>query len=896
MHYHKKKQMRKLLCTIFFLMGIIVFGQCPTTITATFNVTNSTCTNNGTITVNTNIPTGTTVTYTLYQVNPDNSLEPPVNQVNDKIFDNLEPSQYKIIVTCDSDSEDFFVTVGGSYTPISNVSATVSGVCTTFTAGGTINVTGITGGTAPYQISAILNTNPDYSDNLSQYTVTNVTSFPVNLPADDGFGTYQIRVKDACGAYFTISRDILKTIATPHRTNYTLINNTDCTTQQAGLSNFSFTDPSGSTIPLSAFGTAGVKVKIWEQTGSCPTTEPTTTPIFNQTITSSNASNTFNLPIVSSKKYVFALTSPCGETTIFCRDLNSAMTTDFTVFTTNSGCGAAETMRIRGSSNQFFAFPVTVNVYSGGTATGTPVYTSSSLTSAGALNGWSTPSSGLALGTYTVEYTDKCGVKYTKTVSVTKPADPANTALTANVTYLRNQCVAASNLIIDQTGTTQVSIEFTNYVENLVNSTVEIISGPNNVGQTGVFQGNRYFIFNELLPGGTYTVKVSSTGTGCSTTPRNYTFTIPPGTTGLIQTLTSTATSTCTGTGTVTSTINYNGGYTREVELLNASGTVIGTSTNGTFANLSAGNYTTRLKITPACDTSKTYYIEGSQVSIATSTSGPRILAKTGIICEDANGNPTSTGSVYLSLVGGSPRVLEYREQGTTTWTLFSSNAGDTEVVTGLTPYKTYEFKVTSCGKTFITKVKITVMRSIRVENTRQPCYNQSYTLVSPRFPGVTYEWKDPNGVVIGTNRNYYFPNYTSANDGTYTLTVKWGSCATRVATTVLNGNLCGQNLGGCYKDARTDGQILDTKHGITAFGRAGSDNSNWPMERKGGHTALESSTKGFVINRLTLAQISAIPTENLVEGMMVYDITNDCLKIYNGTEWKCFTDQTCPD
>ena len=101
-----------------------------------------------------------------------------------------------------------------------------------------------------------------------------------------------------------------------------------------------------------------------------------------------------------------------------------------------------------------------------------------------------------------------------------------------------------------------------------------------------------------------------------------------------------------------------------------------------------------------------------------------------------------------------------------------------------------------------------------------------------------------------------------------------------------------------CYKPAQTSGTILDTNHGITALGRAGADNSNWPMVRKGAWTALEAKTKGFVVNRLTDAQIAAIPSANLVEGMMVYNITQDCLQINvdgTATGWKCFNTQTCP-
>ena len=102
-----------------------------------------------------------------------------------------------------------------------------------------------------------------------------------------------------------------------------------------------------------------------------------------------------------------------------------------------------------------------------------------------------------------------------------------------------------------------------------------------------------------------------------------------------------------------------------------------------------------------------------------------------------------------------------------------------------------------------------------------------------------------------------------------------------------------------CYKSAVSSGTALNTNHGITALGRAGADNSNWPMVRKGAWTVLEAKTKGFVVNRLIDAQINAIPGANLKEGMMVYNITQDCLQInIDGTPngWKCFNSQTCPD
>lgn len=98
-----------------------------------------------------------------------------------------------------------------------------------------------------------------------------------------------------------------------------------------------------------------------------------------------------------------------------------------------------------------------------------------------------------------------------------------------------------------------------------------------------------------------------------------------------------------------------------------------------------------------------------------------------------------------------------------------------------------------------------------------------------------------------------------------------------------------------CYKTPVTvAGNPVPVKHGITALRRAGSTSTEWPGVRQSAWTVLESKSKGFVVNRLTTAQITAITLP--VEGMMVYDTDANCLKIYNGTVWNCFTSQTCPD
>lgn len=117
-----------------------------------------------------------------------------------------------------------------------------------------------------------------------------------------------------------------------------------------------------------------------------------------------------------------------------------------------------------------------------------------------------------------------------------------------------------------------------------------------------------------------------------------------------------------------------------------------------------------------------------------------------------------------------------------------------------------------------------------------------------------------------------------------------------------------------CYRPAlTTGGSTLDTKVGITSLSRAGADDvDKWPMIRKGGWLALESKTKGFVVNRVLFTDDDnnpltpdvpvGIPATDFVEGMMVYDNTNKCMKMFTlkkgdvSQAWHCISTQTCPN
>lgn len=109
---------------------------------------------------------------------------------------------------------------------------------------------------------------------------------------------------------------------------------------------------------------------------------------------------------------------------------------------------------------------------------------------------------------------------------------------------------------------------------------------------------------------------------------------------------------------------------------------------------------------------------------------------------------------------------------------------------------------------------------------------------------------------------------------------------------------------GVCYKPGITTGTALDTKVGITALGRAGVNADNWPMLRKGGWIALESKTKAFVPNRVAFSAGNPVGIDpaNFVEGMMVFDTIDKCMKMYTqkagepSMAWHCISTQTCPD
>ena len=93
-----------------------------------------------------------------------------------------------------------------------------------------------------------------------------------------------------------------------------------------------------------------------------------------------------------------------------------------------------------------------------------------------------------------------------------------------------------------------------------------------------------------------------------------------------------------------------------------------------------------------------------------------------------------------------------------------------------------------------------------------------------------------------------------------------------------------------CYKSPNTDTPSGYTKVGITVQKKQDA----WPENIPNGWIALESKEKGFVITRVSHvggtdgSPVSTDAVTEPKEGMMVYDIADQCVKLYNGTVWNC--------
>ncbi|MCQ9635642.1 hypothetical protein MP477_11790 [Chryseobacterium sp. WG23] len=89
------------------------------------------------------------------------------------------------------------------------------------------------------------------------------------------------------------------------------------------------------------------------------------------------------------------------------------------------------------------------------------------------------------------------------------------------------------------------------------------------------------------------------------------------------------------------------------------------------------------------------------------------------------------------------------------------------------------------------------------------------------------------------------------------------------------------------------------TPDGFTKFGiTVQQKNAAWPENIPNGFIALESKNKGFVITRVQHVSQTPQPGDAVAdpkEGMLLYDIQDKCVKLYNGTEWKC-VEKSCND
>lgn len=764
--YPKTLSMKKTLLGLIVLFFIFIkcvpaYAQCPASLTISLvSVTDASCPDNGVVVLG---GTGLGNPAVIYKIVSGPSHAG--TQQSSHIFNSLSAGVYLFRATCLTQTADITVTINNSYNPINpNFSINVGDVCQYYIPGGTITITGATGGSAPLQYSFIKNAAANYDDALSVYGYTNSYSATT-------WGTYQVRVKDACGVFVTrtINMQPLYPPATFSGANIDL-NDVACDSARIW---FWMADDNNEGISLSGY--PKLRFNIFEKSGTGGCVKGV---LFKSVELLNTDYETFVIP---KRDMVIEIVTPCGDTRVSCYDYpdNDSLKTYWQPII--NGCGTVPdpyTFSIRHQNNNYSKTPITIKLYNNNT--NTLLQTVNSTT-----NYHATTFNGLPLDDYRIIVTDACN--NADTVLITPPVGAPGIAPVDYGTYVDKECTY-------ENGKTTVKLGITGLISNVNSSIITITSGPDNIGATASPDSyNGVYRFFALTPGATYGFDLNN---GCTITP--LTFTVPGDSWRIVTfTMNPTVDQQCGGAGTIDANIVYTGWGLRRSELWQGS-TKISQNNSGVYTNVLPGTYTIK-GIAEMTWCSNTTYKEITEVvTVLSNGTVPQVLHKYGFICEDAFGIAGSTGKATIEIAGFGPFKYDIKRISPSPQVSFINvavNAPASYTFDNLDAYAVYSVLITdNCGKSAVTEVVVGNIGNLDLERNGNPCTGSSYLVSVQEITGATYSWvKQGSTVELSNTRELYFANYNPAYDGQYICTVLLeGGCVQRKITETISSDFCG--------------------------------------------------------------------------------------------------------
>jgi len=699
-------------------------------------------------------------------------------------FNSLQAGTYKLRAFNPEGSgcfTDTTVVVTNAYLPFS-FNVTVTNVCAGNTAG-TINVTTNPGSSTPLQVAYWQG-----DANTPDATLTYGSSLTYTVP-EANFGTWNVRVKDACGVASTTQ----VVVANPYPSGLQIeavrawvsSSGVQCVSTQPNINAYVRLVANGVWVSYNSLPAAGVNIEVYEDVNENCIADPSEhLPSLNHVIMPGTDDD---ISIPRNKKLVIRMITPCGQVSNYCYNGITDQSASISSSILQEGC--ITTANPNGS--------VIIQMYANDYATLPYAYYIESTDPAYNTSGTSTGTTrwlnvnDLAYGeTYTVTMVDACG---DTTINVLTPPGIAEPISAAVVNVHLNDCV-------NQNNKTSARVRIEGYFPGLSRpGTTAIITNGTDIGLVGVRNSARSFWFNGVTPGAVNTITITSPD--CSSSI-NVNFTVPSAATVLNQTITASMGQLCSATGsgilTVNSTYNGTGLPSVRIYKVGTSTPIAPTSSGGTITvpNLEVGKYYAKLDIAWGSNFSCTNYaLTSDTLEVYPSGTVPTITRKVTMVCDAPLSNPNE-GKASIEFIGAAPFLVEYKPVSSTTWIVKNTASMGAELLEGLTIGTTYDIRITDvCGSIRTDLVTVAALGAVVMSNTNQPCLNSSYTLSAPSFVGASYSWKK-DGVITGDNtREINFPVFSNANTGNYECTISIGNCIVRTVNVSLYSQFCDSTI-----------------------------------------------------------------------------------------------------